>query len=74
MICPNDSTQMTQYKKIGGGESTDDRYETWELKICPKCKRLVKEYYCATVVLEGELERIINEVEIDAGETYEQTR
>lgn len=49
MICPNDGTQMHQKvnlgKPMGGGVSTDDFYETWEIKECDTCQRIVKEYY-----------------------------
>ena len=35
---------------IGGGESTEERYITWELKECPACSRQVLEYYAAIPV------------------------
>jgi hypothetical protein len=41
---------MHQKDHIGGGESTDERYTTWEIKECPICKRLVREFYEAKVV------------------------
>lgn len=63
MVCPNDGTQMVQYKKLGGGESTDERYVTWEIKICPHCKRLVKEYYSAVVLSEGDIARLVEQIE-----------
>lgn len=50
MICPVDQTQMHQLKKIGGGISNDVLYATWELKICPLCTRVVKEYYSCEVL------------------------
>lgn len=46
MICPNDATQMHQWGKVGGGMAEGDKYETWEVKECPQCHRLVKETYC----------------------------
>ena len=60
MICPNDLTQMYQYKKLGGGISEENLYETWEIKICPKCKRLVKESYSAMVIDEKMLKEVAN--------------
>ncbi len=41
---------MVQKDNQGGGISTDDFYETWEIKICPQCKREVKEYYSVEVL------------------------
>jgi hypothetical protein len=57
MICPNCSTQMHQKvvdapegrRFIGGGVSTDDRYDTWELKVCDSCGREVIESYTVAV-------------------------
>ena len=68
MICPNDLTQMHQYKKLGGGYSGEEKYETWEIKICPECKRLTKEYYSAEILSEGNLKKIINEKKLEEGE------
>lgn len=45
MVCPKDLIQMHQKDRIGGGESTDLYYETWELKECPVCGRVVREKY-----------------------------
>ena len=50
MICPNDGTQMHQFNKEGGGVSLDDYYETWEIKVCDKCGRKVKEFSSVKVV------------------------
>ena len=50
MICPKCLVQMHQKDRIGGGKSTDKIYCTWELKECPHCGRLVKEYYSCRVV------------------------
>ena len=50
MICPKDLVQMHQYKKMGGGNSTDDVYSTYEIKECPVCDRKVLEYYNATLI------------------------
>jgi hypothetical protein len=38
---------MHQKDKIGGCETTEKKYVTWEIKECPVCNRLVKEYYLA---------------------------
>ncbi len=54
MICPNCLTQMHQKDKIGGGESKEDYYETWEVKECPSCGREVKEFYSVMVMNEKE--------------------
>ena len=49
MICPIDQVQMHQVREnnvpLGGGTSTDELYETWEIKECPACGRRVKESY-----------------------------
>lgn len=54
MLCPNDGVQMHQKNKLGGGKNSDNYYETWEIKECPKCGRLVKEFYSVTVLSEVE--------------------
>lgn len=59
MLCPIDSVQMHQFKNIGGGEANDTRYVTWELKICPVCKRLVKEYYAAIQISEDQIQELL---------------
>lgn len=41
---------MQQLRNIGGGVAEDTRYETWEVKKCPSCGRLVKEFYSAEVI------------------------
>lgn len=41
---------MHQKDKIGGGSSDDKKYETWEVKECPQCGRLVKEHYSCEVL------------------------
>lgn len=61
MICPNDKTQMHQLDKIGGGESTDMKYETWEVKQCPICLRTVKEYYCAELISKNQVAKLKEE-------------
>ena len=53
MICPKCLIQMHQHNQEGGGVSEDEKYETWEIKICPSCGRKVKEYYSVTVVNEN---------------------
>lgn len=58
MICPTDNTQMTQYRQIGGGESSDDTYETWEVKSCPTCSRLIKETYTCQRINEQEARKL----------------
>lgn len=58
MICPVDLVQMHQKDKVGGGESTDEKYVTWEIKECPSCGRLVEEIYSATVIDKEELKKI----------------
>lgn len=55
MICPTCLIQMHQKGKEGGGESTDERYYTWEMKECPSCGRLVRESYIAEVVTDGKV-------------------
>lgn len=50
MICPNCSIQMHQYKLVGGGTAKDDFYQTWELKKCPNCGRMVRELYQVELV------------------------
>jgi hypothetical protein len=56
MICPACAVQMHQLHKIGGGLSRDDYYETWEVKYCPECGRLVKEFYSVKEIYETDLE------------------
>lgn len=55
MICPVDLVQMYQKDKIGGGVSEDSLYQTWELKECPVCGRVVKESYEAKVLTAEEV-------------------
>lgn len=55
MLCPKDLVQMNQYQGMGGGESTDEHYETWELKQCPVCGRIYKEFYSATLLEESDV-------------------
>lgn len=43
---------MHQYKKLGGGNSTDDVYSTYEIKVCPVCDRKILEYYTAQLIEE----------------------
>ena len=59
MVCPNDLTQMVNYKKDGEGEiiplksggiAEDEVYETWYEYICPECGRMVKETYRCEVL------------------------
>ena len=55
MICPTDGVQMHQHRSeggvpLGGGTTTDEKYETWEIKICPACGRKVKEFYSCEVI------------------------
>lgn len=55
MICPVDLVQMHQFNKIGGGVSTDDLYETWEIKECPACGRKVEEKYTVKILTDEEV-------------------
>lgn len=41
---------MHQYKLVGGGTAKDDFYQTWELKKCPNCGRMVRELYQVELV------------------------
>lgn len=50
MICPKCLVQMHQKDGIGYGKSTDKKYVTWEIKECPHCGRLVKEFYSCKVI------------------------
>lgn len=50
MLCPNCLVQMHQFGTIGGGTAEEDFYDTWELKECPTCGRIYKEYYSAELV------------------------
>ena len=55
MLCPHCMVQMHQVigsggKGVGGGESTDESYTTWELKECSVCFRIYKEFYSATLL------------------------
>lgn len=56
MICPHCMVQMHQHENQGGGIAEGNHYETWELKICPSCGRVYKEFYSATLVSEPESE------------------
>ena len=61
MICPKDLVQMNQWRTVGGGESTDNEYTTYEVKICPTCGRKVLEFYTARVITEEEAKAIAGE-------------
>ena len=53
MICPKDMVQMHQWKQAGLGVAEEKLYETWEIKVCPSCGRIVQEgYYCRVLTLE----------------------
>jgi protein-arginine kinase activator protein McsA len=41
---------MIQKDKLGGGVSQENYYETWEIKICPNCKRVYREFYSVKLV------------------------
>lgn len=41
---------MHQHKEVGGGIANERLYETWELKECNSCDRMVKETYRCEVV------------------------
>ena len=58
MICPKCQVQMHQKDRLGGGTSNDNKYETWEIKECPQCGRLVKEYYSCEVINLSKLAKI----------------
>lgn len=45
MVCPSCMVQMHQKDQLGGGRSDDVIYETYEIKECPQCGRMVIEYY-----------------------------
>jgi hypothetical protein len=49
---------MHQYKKLGGGVSNDDLYETWEIKQCPSCKERIYEAYRAIKVSDEEIRKL----------------
>jgi NMD protein affecting ribosome stability and mRNA decay len=46
---------MHQYKQVGGGTTEDKKYTTWEIKECPACGRLTREYYEAKVITKADL-------------------
>lgn len=50
--------QMHQKEQLGGGTANDKVYTTWEIKECPKCGRLVREYYTAEVLDSKRFEKI----------------
>ena len=50
--------QMHQKEQLGGGTANDKVYTTWEIKECPKCWRLVREYYTAEVLDSKRFEKI----------------
>jgi hypothetical protein len=58
MICPKCLVQMHQFEKMGGGESNDYLYKTWEVKECPVCLRKVMEVYSATVMSDALLKHV----------------
>jgi hypothetical protein len=58
MVCPKDLIQMHQKDKVGGGQSTDEYYETWELKECPACGRVVREQYSVQVLTAEQVENM----------------
>lgn len=51
MICPTDMVQMHQFVQdgnpVGGGYAGENQYTTYELKQCPRCNRIVLEFYTA---------------------------
>lgn len=55
---------MHQHENIGGGEADDNRYETWEVKTCPTCKRKVKETYVAEVLNESQVDKLREDTDI----------
>lgn len=63
---------MHQYKKVGGGEATDTKYKTWEIKECPQCGRLVRETYVCEVVERKDVDYLLNN-ETDTSKTQEET-
>lgn len=59
MICPECMVQMHQKRDEdgvpqGGGKAEDSNYETWEIKECPSCERLVKESYKCELIVRNE--------------------
>ncbi len=65
MICPKCLVQMHQFKQIGGGKSTDKGYTTWEIKQCPQCGRLVKEYYSCKKISYDQANRYLKIKKVD---------
>jgi len=51
---------MHQLKKIGGGESEEHSYTTWEIKVCPECGRKVLEYYIAKEIADEDIPEFEN--------------
>lgn len=45
---------MHQFQKVGGGSATEKLYETYEVKECPACNRMVKESYRCEVISKTE--------------------
>lgn len=56
--------QMHQKEQVGGGEATNEKYETWEIKECPICGRLVREYYLAEVITPTKFARLKAEMDV----------
>lgn len=52
---------MHQLEKIGGGISEDSKYETWEIKACPSCNRIVKEFYSVEVMTLDKVKKIVQD-------------
>lgn len=74
MICPNCAIQMHQHKQIGGGIAKDEMYQTWEVKKCPNCGRLVRELYQCELITEAKarvLEKAGSDIEIVPEEDVE---
>lgn len=56
---------MHQKNKEGGGESTEEYYQTWTIQICPSCEREVKESY-EVVVIKKDQETIADQMDDDS--------
>lgn len=65
MICPNCAVQMHQHKEIGGGVAKDELYQTWEIKKCPNCGRMVKELYQCEIISQAKVDKLLKERDVE---------
>lgn len=56
---------MHQHKEIGGGVARDEFYQTWEVKKCPNCGRMVKELYQVEMVSQTKVNQLEKEKDTD---------